>query len=357
MSLSKSAVLEMLSRLRSRESISALRAEIPGLQTLLAGGEQGQPEVVTAPEDKSDSVVLSRPHLLEDLQQIGESQTLERASHYLDRLQKGIMEVRTGEVNDINFNRWKEYDDILTDSLWIVERRDNSGAHSSEYWGNFIPQIPNQLIRRYTKKGEWVLDTFLGCGTTLIESQRLGRHGIGIELQPSVAAKAREAIASEPNAHGVTSQVVEGDSATASYQSLLRQHGQERVQLVIMHPPYFDIIRFSEDPRDLSNASSVEGFLQMLTRVVQNAAAVLEPGRYLGLVIGDKYARGEWIPLGFLAMNEILKSGGFTLKSIVVKNFEGTTGKRQQKELWRYRALVGGFYVFKHEYVFVFTRR
>jgi hypothetical protein len=73
------------------------------------------------------------------------------------------------------------------------------------------------------------------------------------------------------------------------------------------------------------------------------------------LVIGDKYAKGEWIPLGFLTMNEITRRG-FRLKSIVVKNFEDTAGKRNQKELWRYRALAGGFYIFKHEYIFIFEK-
>jgi len=55
-------------------------------------------------------------------------------------------------------------------------------------------------------------------------------------------------------------------------------------------------------------------------------------------------------------MNEINRRG-FALKSIIVKNFEETTGKRNRKELWRYRALAGGFYIFKHEYIFVFTKR
>jgi hypothetical protein len=55
-------------------------------------------------------------------------------------------------------------------------------------------------------------------------------------------------------------------------------------------------------------------------------------------------------------MNEVLKRE-FMLKSIIVKNFEQTTGKRSQEELWKYRALVGGFYIFKHEYIFVFRKR
>ena len=89
---------------------------------------------------------------------------------------------KTTIFNDIDLNNWKDYSDIITDSLWLLGARDKSGAHSGEYHGNFIPQIPHQAILRYTKKREIVLDTFLGSGTTLIECKRLGRHGIGIEL-------------------------------------------------------------------------------------------------------------------------------------------------------------------------------
>lgn len=71
-------------------------------------------------------------------------------------------------INDLNLKNWKEYEDILTDSLWIISERDKSGAHTGEYHGNFIPQIPHQIMRRFTKKGDIVLDTFLGSGTTLI---------------------------------------------------------------------------------------------------------------------------------------------------------------------------------------------
>jgi len=218
-----------------------------------------------------------------------------------------------------------------------------------------VPQIPHQMMRRYTKAGDWVLDVFAGSGTSLIEGQRLGRNTIGIELQPRVARMARKAVASEPNAFGVTSQVICGDSATIDLNKALRAHGQSSAQLVIMHPPYFDIIKFSDDERDLSNAPSVEAFLDTIGRVVDNVTPVLDRGRYLAVVIGDKYANGEWVPLGFRTM-EAIQQRGFLLKSVVVKNFDQTTAKRQQKELWKYRALAGGFYVFKHEYIFVFKK-
>jgi hypothetical protein len=54
---------------------------------------------------------------------------------------------------------------------------------------------------------------------------------------------------------------------------------------------------------------------------------------------------------------QTVQKRGYLLKSIIVKNFEETRGKRRQKELWRYRALAGGFYVFKHEYILLFQKR
>jgi hypothetical protein len=84
--------------------------------------------------------------------------------------------------NDIDVNQWKAYNEIITDSLWLIGSRDKSGAHTAELHGNFIPQIPHQAMLRYTKQGEIVLDTFLGNGTTLIECKRLAENGIRIEL-------------------------------------------------------------------------------------------------------------------------------------------------------------------------------
>jgi hypothetical protein len=123
-----------------------------------------------------------------------------------------------------------------------------------------------------------------------------------------------------------------------------------------MHPPYWDIIKFSENENDLSNAKSIDVFLNSFGKVLDNCLPYLDKKRFLALIIGDKYTGGQWIPLGFYLMQEVMKRG-MILKSTVVKNFEETTAKRNQKELWRYRALAGGFYVFKHEYIFIFQKR
>ena len=355
MIINKSRILEIVLKLKEEKTLSSLRNEILHLKNQLINTKSDRIGLLNI-DSNSDTIKIAQKYLFEEIRQIAEAKTLERAKYYVERFKKSITEIKTSKVNDINLNRWKEYTDIYTDSLWMCDKRDNYGVHTAGYWGNFIPQIPNQMIKRYTKKGDWILDAFVGCGTSLIESQRLGRHGIGIELQESVAQKARKFISSEPNEYGVISKVVTGDSSVVDYKSLLQKHGQKSVQLLIMHPPYFDIIKFSDDPRDLSNASSANSFLKMMNKIVDNASSVLDRGRYFALVIGDKYSKGEWIPLGFLTMNEIMKQD-FSLKSIIVKNFEETTGKRNQKELWRYRALVGGFYIFKHEYIFLFKKK
>ena len=59
---------------------------------------------------------------------------------------------------DLTWENWKKYEDILTGSLWVIPERGKSWKHSNFYHENFIPQIPNQLIQRYTKKNDIVLE-------------------------------------------------------------------------------------------------------------------------------------------------------------------------------------------------------
>jgi hypothetical protein len=268
--------------------------------------------------------------------------------------------VKPSPLNDLDLARWRECDDIVTSSLWLIPERDKSGAHLGDYHGNFVPQIPYQAMRRFTKQGEVVLDAFLGSGTSLIECRRLGRHGIGIELKPELAQAAAERIASQENPYHITTQVLTGDSSDATVTPLaiadaLKATGREGVQLAILHPPYHSIIKFSDLQGDLSNCATVEAFRHKFGQVVDVVNPFLEADRYLVVVIGDMYANSEWVPLGFYCMEEVMRRG-FRLKSIVVKDMQNNRAKRNLENIWHYRALAGGFYIFRHEYVIFFEK-
>lgn len=350
----KDKLIKTIDEINARERFIDIKSDVQGMLSEIEQNPDNNPWAAGI-STNGRTYVTDKDIFISNLHQIYESKTVERTRYYLSRLKISITRVKTGKVNDINLNRWKEYKDVRTDSLWIDKKRDRTGAHIASYWGNFIPQIPRQMMIRFTKQGEYVLDTFAGSGTTLIECRRLGRNGLGLELNPTVTHKAQFLINSEENPFGVKTKMITANSVAADYSEILKRERIEKVQLVVMHPPYYDIIRFSDNEDDLSNAASVEDFNDRLEEIARRAYEVLERGRYAVLVIGDKYHKSEWIPLGYYSMERMMKVG-FHLKSIIVKNFEETKGKRTQEELWRYRALTGGYYIFKHEYIFLFQR-
>ena len=273
--LNKEKLVEVLSEVVNLNNLSSIKNRIFTLKDIITNHKKDQEGILNI-DANGDTISLRIDVLTSELNQILESQTLERAKYYLNRLKESIQKVKTNKINEINLLRWKEYDEIITDSLWVLDKRDTSGAHLGWYWGNFIPQIPHQMMLRYSKKGDWVLDTFVGSGTTLIECRRLGRNGIGIELNPEVSQKTKKLIEREQNKNNVVSEVIVGDSRTIDIKQILNKYGINYVQLLIMHPPYHDIIKFSKDEKDLSNAKNTDEFLKMFGAVVDNATPYLE---------------------------------------------------------------------------------
>jgi len=248
------------------------------------------------------------------------------------------------KFNDFNMDNWRELSDIDVSSLWIIDKRDNSGKHEGFYHGNFVPQIPRHFIKRFTKTGDVVIDPFMGSGTTAFECETLDRNFIGVDIKQEMCEYVQKKL-DKPF------QIVCGDSADNNTFSQIKN----KAKLAILHPPYFDILKFSDNPNDLSNAKSIEDFRRMFSSVVKNCMNLLEKDRYLVVVIGDKYTNGQWYPLGFYCMQDCMNLG-LILKSVIVKNMDGNRAKQGKNDIWRYRALTSDYYLFKHEYVLLFKK-
>lgn len=259
------------------------------------------------------------------------------------------------KFNDFDMSNWKEIDDIDVGSLWIIDKRKKDEYNSNNYHGNFVPQIPEHFIKRFTHSGDVVLDPFIGSGTTIFEACRLDRKAIGVDLTPRMF----EWINSK-NIDEKLYSLIEGDSLSKETYSviskiLLEKFNTNKVQLLVLHPPYHDIIKFSDKENDMSNCKNVDDFLLKFEKMIDNLLPLLEDNRYCVLVMGDKYENSQWIPLAFYCMN-VLINKGLILKGTIIKNSVNTKGKAGSDNIWKYRALASDYYLFKHEYIFLFKK-
>ncbi len=239
----------------------------------------------------------------------------------------------------------EEYKDfeLETTSIWSFPERGNWATHSGEYRGNWSPYIPRNLILRYTKEKEWVLDPFVGSGTTAIEAALLNRNFIGVDINPralKLAEKNMNGIATE--CHNVFKQ---GDACKLEFMK------GNSIDLICMHPPYCDIIKYSKDIEgDLSLLCENE-FYEKMKCVAQESYRILKKGKYLALLIADIRKKGNIIPLGFNVM-QIFQERGFALKEIIIKEQHNCRSTERWEDISKKR----NFLLIKHEYLFILKK-
>jgi len=252
---------------------------------------------------------------------------------------------------------WKELD-INIDSLWIIGPRAKGGKRENSYHGNFAPQVPDNLIRRYTEPGEIVIDLFMGSGTALFECETLGRHYIGYDINDEIIryVSAKMDDSSPIKYHINKCDVTDAKAFAAATESSLADLSKKKADFIIVHPPYWDIIHFTGQPCDLSNIESLDEFVNGFVSAMSNALAYLKANRHFAVVVGDLYRDGAVVPLGFYLMDAINKNFKCKLKGIVVKDMVGNRAKLGSENLWRYKALKSDYFLFKHEYIFVFRK-
>lgn len=252
---------------------------------------------------------------------------------------------------------WKN-SDINVDSLWLIQKRDSSGKHENNYHGNFVPQIPYQLVKRYTHKGDTVLELFTGSGTSLFECEKLGRNYIGFDINQQMIDLIYQKMADTQNIRFVVNNcdVCDSQKINDIMKQSLDLTAKTSVDFLIAHPPYIDIVKFTDRKDDLSSISDLKLFLEKITQAIKNGLQFLEKNKYFAVVIGDVYKKSEVIPLGFYVMDAIKKNFKVKMKGIIVKNIEGNRGKIGAQGIWCYRAMKSDYYLFKHEYIFVFKK-
>lgn len=254
-------------------------------------------------------------------------------------------------------SNWKDLD-INTDSLWIIGPRAKGGKHENVYHGNYVPQIPNQMIRRYTEENNVVLDMFMGSGTTLFECESLKRNYIGFDINNEIISYVESKMDSTSviDYYIHNCDITNTEKVSELVETDLKSMNKRTVDLIMSHPPYLDIVKFTDKPEDLSNISNINDFIAKFVNATNAVWKFLKKGKYFCLVIGDIYRDSEVIPLGFYLMYAIKKNFNCKLKGIVVKDMLGNRAKIGIESLWRYRALKSDNFLFKHEYIFVFKK-
>ncbi|MEO0122450.1 MAG: DNA methyltransferase [candidate division WOR-3 bacterium] len=242
-------------------------------------------------------------------------------------------------------------------TVWSFKQRGNWATHSGEYRGNWSPYIPRNVILKYSKPGEIVLDYFCGAGTTAVESKLLGRRCIALDINEKAIELARRnlnfsvtplqlRLVDKDNQYEIYEpEVMVGDARNLSFLQ------NNSIDLICSHPPYANIIQYTNsNESDLSHLN-IDDFLTEMKKVAEESFRVLKPGRQCVILIGDMRKHKYVVPLGFKLIDVYLKAG-FKLRELVIKRQHNckTTG------FWYTNSIKYNFLLLAHEYLPIFEK-
>lgn len=245
-----------------------------------------------------------------------------------------------------NITKWQPNDFALEmTTCWSFPERGDWATHDSKWRGNWSPYIPRNIILRYSQEGDLLLDQFAGGGTTLVEAKLLNRDIIGVDCNDEALKRCKEKTDFEyPSAQGRV-YICKGDARELWFQS------DESVDLICTHPPYANIIKYSDRiPEDLSRLS-VNDFLEQMKPVAAECYRVLKKGKFCVILMGDTRQKGCMIPMSFDVM-KIFQEAGFTLKELIIKEQHNC----KATEYWASSSQKYNFLLIAHEYLFVFRK-
>lgn len=228
---------------------------------------------------------------------------------------------------------------------WSFPNRGNWATHDAKWRGNWSPYIPRNIILRYSQEGDLILDQFAGGGTTLIEAKLLNRDIIGIDVNDIALTRCKEKTDFEHESANGKVHIHKGDARYLDFIS------DNSIDLICTHPPYANIIQYSENIAEDLSHYKIPDFLEEMKKVANESYRVLKDNKFCAILMGDTRQKGHMIPMSFEIM-KIFENAGFKLKELIIKEQHNckATG------YWKTNSIKYNFLLIAHEYLFIFKK-
>jgi len=212
----------------------------------------------------------------------------------------------------------------VSDKSWFIHNPPPRDKNKILHPASFPETMIKEFILFFTKRGQWILDPFLGSGSTLIAAYETGRNAIGIELSPywaNIAKNRLEEVKTQRKLDVFTDEyqetqqiVIEGDSRQID--KIWKERNLPLVDFVITSPPYWNQLKrawlrqkerrkkglpteYSEDERDLGNIDDYEKFVLEEKLIFDKVYEITKDGGYLVVITNNIFADGKLYPLAF----------------------------------------------------------
>lgn len=244
----------------------------------------------------------------------------------------------------MSFQREPEDFNLELNTVWSFPDRGKWATHDAKYRGNWSPYIPRNIMLRYSQEKDLVLDQFAGGGTSIIEAKLLNRNIIGVDINPKAIEICKSKINFECDNNSIVNLHI-GDACNLDFIQ------DESVDLICTHPPYADIIKYSEDIEGDLSLLNYKDYLEQMVYVAAECYRVLKKDKFCAILVGDTRKKGYVVPLGYKVM-QLFTNAGFKLKEIIIKQQHNckATG------YWKSSSIKYNFLLLAHEYIYIFRK-
>jgi len=158
---------------------------------------------------------------------------------------------------------------LQTSTLWYYPSQQYGGEPQGtpSFTGATPSYVIWNLLERYTREGDLVLDPFCGGGTTLDVAAQLGRRAQGFDVAPRRA------------------DIQQGDARQLPLEDA-------SVDFVFMDPPYSTHVEYSDAPDCIGRLDAFEpAYFEAMGQVFAEAERCLKDRRYLAVYVSDSYRK------------------------------------------------------------------